>query len=68
MKILIVKTVINTLIALGMWYGALKLVMWLFPQQMWFNVLVLGVLAVDFALMVSGIAPEGLFSMLRRRR
>jgi hypothetical protein len=59
MKI-IVQTLINAVACLAMLWGFWHVMHWIWPEAFWINVAFFAVLAVDMALIVSGIAPKGL--------
>lgn len=56
---LIVRTSINASVALLFLWGSWHLTRWLWPDRLWESVAFFVILAIDYALIISGIAPHG---------
>jgi hypothetical protein len=61
MKKEIVKVVITTTFALFLLWVVSKITHWLIPQHEIFGIVILVILAIDYALIISGKRKHGLF-------
>jgi hypothetical protein len=61
----VVGKLICTVFALSMLYGFLKFTMWMWPEGKWQRIAFGAILALDYALIISGIA-EGLWSWIEK--
>lgn len=59
MKVIIVRALVSAVVALVILWGFWHLLYWLEPRYIWLDLTLCGVLAVDYALMISGFAPRG---------